>query len=59
MRLFRFLIFMGLCVGVGAAQSTVPTAKCDFYGARAAGGRALLPTEGVDDEVEGGTVTYP
>jgi hypothetical protein len=34
MRLFRFFLFMGLWVGLGEAQSTVPTAKCDFHGAR-------------------------
>jgi hypothetical protein len=37
MRLFRFFLFIGLgvCVGLGVAQSNVPTAKCDFHGGRA------------------------
>ena len=35
MRVLRFSIIMAVCVGLGVAQPTVPTAKCDFHGARA------------------------
>ena len=35
MRVLRFSIIMAVCGGLGVAQPAVPTAKCDFHGARA------------------------